>query len=57
MSQLESLAAWKGVEVAVMARRLLGMTAEEQTQMRKQYAAAEHGLMSQPAWSKLYGSP
>ena len=58
MSQLESLAVWKGVDVAVLARRLLAMTAEERTQLRKQYAAAQHGLMSQPSWSKLYsGSP
>lgn len=58
MSQLESLAAWKGMDVTDMACKLITMTAKQRTQLRQEYAAADHGLMSQPAWSTLYtGSP
>lgn len=56
MSQLESLAAWRGLQVAEMARQLMGMTAEQRLQLRREYAAADHGLMSQPGWSRLYSS-
>lgn len=54
MSELESLAAWKGADVAAMARKLMAMSAEQRTQLRKEYATAQHGLMSLPSWSKLY---
>lgn len=54
MSQLESLAAWKGMDVTDMACKLIAMTAVQRTQLRQEYAAADHGLMSQPGWSTLY---
>ena len=58
MSQLESLSAWKGMDVTDMADKLIAMTAAQRTQLRQEYAAADHGLMSQPGWSTLYtGSP
>lgn len=43
MSALDSLAAWQGAPRAAMAQRLLGLTGEERTALRRQYAAQAEG--------------
>lgn len=40
MSALESLAAWKDVDVVRMAKTLISMTPEARTDLRRSYAAA-----------------
>ena len=43
MNALESLAAWKGMDVISMARSLLGMTSEARGEFRRDYATAVRG--------------
>jgi hypothetical protein len=43
MNALESLADWQGMDVQAMARRLLGMTVEQRTALRQEYAAQASG--------------
>jgi hypothetical protein len=46
LSALESLASWKGINPAAMAQTLLNMTAEQRTELRKAYAAAQDNVPS-----------
>ena len=43
MNALESLAAWKEMDVISMARSLLGMTIEARGEFRRDYASAVRG--------------